>query len=115
MALGVEYGSGVAFGAVPARLDQRWGLFITLVVLNILDVITTGLVIARGGRETNPLIEPIVHDLWAVSILKALVLGIIAALLVRSRGSSLTDTALTLTTGFYIAVVAWNTTVLAVL
>lgn len=94
-------------------LDQRWMLFVALVVLNIADVITTALVLSAGGVETNPFIKPIVDDMAMVSLLKAGVLAIVAALLVRCRDSRIAEFALTLTTGWYVAVVGWNIAVLA--
>lgn len=98
-----------------ARLDQRWSLFALLVVLNIFDVITTELVIQNGGHETNPLIQPIVGSVLAVSALKAAVLALVGILLSQCTPSRSIAVALTLTTGWYIAVVTWNTVVLALL
>ena len=95
--------------------DQRLVLFIALVVLNIADVITTALVLAAGSVETNPFIQPIVDDIALVSLLKAAVLGVVGMLLVRCRDSRIVDLALTLTTGWYVAVVGWNLTVLALI
>ena len=116
MATGVETGADVARQAIGVRrLDPRWILYWMLVALNALDVVTTGLVLDRGGRETNPIIEPIVHNLALVSGLKIAVLYIIGFLLVRSRRSAVIDTALVITTGWYLAVVAWNSTVLTLL
>ena len=107
----------MAAAIVPERvaLDQRWALFVALVVLNIADVITTALVLAAGGVETNPFIKPIVDDMVMVSLLKAAVLAIVGVLLVRCRDSRIADIALTLTTGWYVAVVGWNVTVLALI
>lgn len=112
----VERGQGVT-AAVRERaaVDQRWLLFAALVVLNVADVITTELVLARGGIETNPFIEPIVDDMVTVSLLKGMVLAIVGLLLLRCRDSRVVELALTLTTGWYIAVVGWNLTVLAVI
>lgn len=103
--------------AVPERvaLDQRWLLFVALVVLNVADVITTAMVLARGGVETNPFIEPIIDDMTMVSLLKGAVLGIVGVLLVRCRDSRIAEVSLTLTTGWYLAVVGWNVSVLALL
>lgn len=96
-----------------ARLEQRWSLFVTLVVLNLFDVITTELVIRAGGHETNPFIQPIVHNFWMVALLKAAALTVVGVLLSRARPSRAIDLGLTLTTGWYVAVVIWNTVVLA--
>ena len=95
--------------------DQRLILFIALVVLNIADVITTALVLADGGVETNPFIKPIVSNTMLLSLLKAAVLALVGALLLRCRGSKLAEVALTVTTGWYFAVVVWNLAVLALL
>ena len=101
--------------AGTARLDQRWSLFVTLVVLNILDVITTELVLRGGGHETNPFIQPIVDNVWSVALLKVVALTVVGLLLSRCRPSRAIDIGLTLTTGWYVAVVIWNTVVLALL
>ena len=97
------------------QLDQRWALFVALVVLNVFDIVTTEAVLARGGRETNPILEPLVDSMLTVSMLKAVVLVIVGCLLLRCRPSKLIDFALVITTGWYGAVVAWNVTVLALL
>lgn len=96
------------------RADARWRMFAALVVLNVVDVITTQLVLDRGGSEFNPLVKPMVDGTWQVVLAKGLVLVIIACLLTRSR-SRITEIALALTTGWYLAVVAWNLVVLALL
>lgn len=115
VASGVDASVNVA-GAAPFSLsDERARLFIALVVLNVLDIITTVLVLDRGGVERNPFVEPIVHDIMAVSVLKAVVLGIVGFLLVRCRPSWRVDVALTAATGWYLAVVMWNTAVLIAL
>jgi hypothetical protein len=101
--------------ATTARLDQRWSLFLALVVLNAFDVITTELVIRAGGHETNPLIQPIVDSVLSVSLVKAAVLAVVGVLLARCQPSRAIDLGLILTTGWYVAVVTWNTVVLALL
>ena len=116
VAIGVEARGDATRQAVGVRrMDSRWVLYWMLVVLNVLDVVTTGLVLDRGGRETNPIIEPIVHDLVLVSGLKLAVLYVVGFLLVRSRRSPMIDAALVITTGWYLAVVLWNSTILALL
>ncbi|MEM8707321.1 MAG: DUF5658 family protein [Actinomycetota bacterium] len=97
------------------QLSQRWALYWALVVLNALDVLTTMWVLDRGGSESNPFVQPFVHDMVTVSLMKALVLGIVGVLLTRCRESRPIDLALVATTGWYIAVVCWNFTVLAVI
>ena len=96
-----------------ARLDQRWRVFVALSVLNLLDVITTELVLRAGGHETNPVVQPIVSNVFAVAGLKVVALTVVALLLARSRSSRAIDRGLVITTGWYVAVVGWNTVVLA--
>ncbi|MEM7141622.1 MAG: DUF5658 family protein [Actinomycetota bacterium] len=120
MASGVEHlDSDVIVGA-PGRLrtildDPRWFLYAGLVVLNVFDIITTAMVLDRGGSESNPFVQPFVESIWQVSLLKAAVLVIIAVLVARVEGSRLSEFALAGTAGWYLAVVSWNVAVLAIL
>jgi hypothetical protein len=95
--------------------DSRWALYLSLIVLNLLDLVTTALVLDRGGEERNPFVQPLVHNLWHVALLKGLVLVIVATLLTRCRGSRLAELSLAGTTGWYLAVVSWNVAVLTIL
>lgn len=97
------------------RADPRWALYVGLVVLNVLDVITTAMVLDRGGAERNPFVQPFVDDMWQVGLLKAVVLVVIATLLARVRGSRIAELSLAGTTGWYLAVVSWNVAVLTIL
>ncbi len=108
--------------AVPAVIttrrtfdDQRWSLFLGLVVLNVVDVITTFVIIGRGGVEGNPFVKPLIDGVWQVSLLKAVVLAIIGLLLMRCEQSRISNIALSGATGWYLAVVFWNLLVLAVI
>lgn len=95
--------------------DARWSLFVGLVVLNVLDLITTALVLDRGGEERNPFVQPLVENMWHVGLLKAAVLVIVATLLTRCEGSRIAELSLAGTTGWYLAVVCWNVAVLTIL
>ena len=95
--------------------DPRWPLFVLLTVLNLADLITTVMVLDRGGAERNPFVQPIVDNMWLVGLLKAIVLVLVATLLTRCRGSRIAELALTGTTGWYLAVVCWNVAVLTIL
>lgn len=95
--------------------DPRWTLFAGLFVLNVLDLITTVMVLDRGGEERNPFVQPLVDNMWHVALAKALVLVIVATLLTRCRGSRIAELSLAATTGWYLAVVSWNVAVLAIL
>jgi len=104
--------------AVDARvhaIEQRWQVFSALVVLNILDLFTTGFVLDRGGSERNPFIEPMIDSLAQVTFLKLVILGLVATLLMHTRQSRIADLALTAATGWYVAVVIWNLAVLTLL
>jgi hypothetical protein len=115
--LDVESTHGVGHPGDVTRLDgdHRWPLYIALVVFNVLDLITTAVVLDRGGTERNPLVKPIVDGIWDVALVKGLVLVLVAVLLTRCRESRIADLALAGTTGWYIAVVIWNCAVLALL
>lgn len=95
--------------------DARWSLFVGLLVLNVLDLITTMLVLDRGGEERNPFVQPLVENMWHVGLLKAAVLVIVATLLTRCEGSRIAELSLAGTTGWYLAVVCWNVAVLTIL
>lgn len=97
------------------RADPRWTLYAGLAVLNVFDLITTSMVLERGGSERNPFVQPIVHDLFLVGLLKALVLVVVGTLLTRCRGSRIAGLSLAGTTGWYLAVVCWNVAVLTML
>jgi len=98
-----------------ALTDQRWMMYFALVVLNVIDVITTAAVLGRGGVEGNPFVQPLIDGLWQVSLLKAAVLIVIAMLLMRSRESRISALALAAASGWYLAVVLWNGAILAVI
>ena len=108
-----DVGHPVGVSRLP--VDHRWPLYIALVVFNVLDLITTAAVLDRGGTERNPLVKPIVDGIWDVALVKGLVLVLVAALLTRCRESRIADLALAGTTGWYIAVVIWNSAVLALI
>ena len=118
MANAIELEMSAWATAVDARvqaIEQRWQVFGVLVVLNVFDVFTTGLVLDKGGAERNPFIEPLIDSLAQVTLLKLLILGLVATLLMRCRQSRIADLALTAATGWYVAVVAWNVAVLTLI
>ncbi|MEZ5166971.1 MAG: DUF5658 family protein [Acidimicrobiales bacterium] len=101
-------------GAAGVLAEQIWAMCAGLVVLNVLDIITTAMVIRRGGAERNPFVQPVIDSMWQISALKGLVLVVVATLLMRCRESRIAQLALAGTTGWYLAVVLWNTAVLTV-
>lgn len=103
---------------VPASrslgVARRWWLVGLLVVLNALDVVTTHLVLENGGVEGNPIMKPVVDELWHGALVKALCLGVVASLLARCpKDSRRADCVLVGVCGWYLAVVLWNVTVVA--
>ncbi len=96
-------------------VTARWQLFCALVVLNVLDIVTTELVLRQGGVEQNPLVRPFVYDLVQLSLMKAVALCVVGFLLARASDSRLPDVALIGATGWYVATISWNFTVLAMI
>ncbi|KAA0234069.1 MAG: hypothetical protein JJLCMIEE_00946 [Acidimicrobiales bacterium] len=95
-------------------MSGRWMLTASLLVLNYLDVMVTRLVLDAGGREVNPLMEPVMDGTLGPVLVKTAVVAVIALLLLacppRSR---LVDHGLAVVVGVYAVVVSWNALVLA--
>lgn len=87
-------------------------LFGVLVGLNAADLVTTRLVLARGGTEANPVLEPIIDSMVRASVLKALCLAIVGLLLVRAGRTTRVAAVLLLVNAWYTFVVLWNVRVL---
>jgi len=97
--------------------DGRWTLVLLLVLLNVADVVSTHLVLGNGGTEGNPIMSSIVNDGWVGTLaVKLAVCGWIALIVARCPPSSgLVTKGLTIVTGLYGAIVAWNLAVLLAL
>jgi hypothetical protein len=87
-------------------------LFGLLVGLNLADLVTTRLVLDRGGTEANPVLEPIIHSMAHASLLKALCLAIVGLLLVRTGRTVRVAAVLLAVNAWYTFVVLWNLRVL---
>jgi hypothetical protein len=87
-------------------------LFGLLVGLNLADLVTTRLVLDRGGTEANPVLEPIIHSMEHASLLKALCLAIVGLLLVRTGRTVRVAAVLLAVNAWYTFVVLWNLRVL---
>ena len=87
-------------------------LFALLVGLNLADLVTTRLVLDRGGTEANPVLEPIIHSMAHASVLKALCLAIVGLLLVRTGRTVRVAAVLLAVNAWYTFVVLWNLRVL---
>ena len=88
----------------------RWVMAAALVSLNLLDVITTKLILGAGGAEANPIMRPFIHDPAAPFLMKlSLAIGIGMLLLKAPRESRFADRAVLLAIGIYAVVIGWNT------
>lgn len=89
---------------------MRWVMAAALVSLNLLDVITTKLILRAGGSEANPIMQPFVSDpIAAFAIKLGMAVGVAVLLLRAPRTSRLADRAVLLAIGAYTAVIGWNT------
>ena len=91
------------------------GLFIAMVVLNAADLLTTHLVLGRGGAEANPFLSPIIDNVVGAVGVKALCLFAIGGLIMRSRRSPRMLTVVAAVDLWYVIVVAWNVRVIVAL
>ncbi len=94
---------------VEEVLARRWFLLIILGALNILDLVSTKLVLQAGGAEANPIMAPIIHHPFAPGLVKAAGFALVALVLQACPPrSAIVDRALVTVTGVYTAVVGWN-------
>jgi Domain of unknown function (DUF5658) len=96
--------------SIPVR---RWYLVATLVMLNLLDVLTTRWILDHGGSEQNPILRPIIHDPLAPLLIKlGLCLVIGSLVLAAPRRSWFADAGLVTIVAVYTCVIGWNVAVL---
>ena len=108
-------------GRAVLRLHESVGLFervhedrafrvLLIAALNALDVVTTAVVLALGGVESNPVMQPVVGGAWWGPILvKAVVIGALWAAAMRCPvRSRVADVLLVAGAAFYSVVVGWN-------
>ena len=97
------------------RLDA-WerchSLLAWLIGLNIADLVTTQLVLDRGGTESNPLMQGIIDSTAHTWLLKGGCLVAVVALVLRSRMPQRVALTLGAVNLWYALVVAWNLGVL---
>lgn len=83
-----------------------------LVALNGADVATTVWFLVLGGSEGNPVLAPIVNRWWLVVAVKAVVLALLSRRILDSPARSREARLLVnLALAYYLAVVAWNLSV----
>jgi len=92
--------------AIPVA---RWVMAAALISLNLLDIVTTKLILRAGGSEANPLMKPFVDDPAAPFLLKLSVAFAIGVLLLKApRHSKLADRTVLAAIGVYTLVIGWN-------
>ena len=94
---------------VEQVLARRWFLLAILGALNLLDLVTTKLVLHAGGAEANPIMAPIIHHPFAPALVKTCGFVMVAMVLKACPArSKMVDRALVTVTGLYLAIVTWN-------
>lgn len=91
----------------------RCYIALSLVLLNVCDVLLTKAVLHRGGVEANPLMQELMAGLAAPIGVKAAAAALAGLLLLMCPAESrLADRAAVGVAGLYFAVVVWNTALL---
>lgn len=94
---------------VEQVLARRWFLLAILGALNLLDLVSTKLVLNAGGAEANPLMAPIIHHPYAPALVKTAGFLMVAFVLrACPPRSAIVDRALLFVTVLYTAIVSWN-------
>ncbi|MEO5839924.1 MAG: DUF5658 family protein [Acidimicrobiales bacterium] len=98
-----------------ARLEA-WqvchSLLAWLIFLNIADLITTRLVLGRGGSESNPLMQGVIDSTMQASLVKFSCIVAVVALALRTRVPQRVAWSLGAVNVWYALVVGWNLGVL---
>lgn len=90
------------------RTSRIW-LAVSLLVLNVCDVITTRMVLTNGGVEVNPVMAGLMQGTAAPLLLKTAVSLVAGALLLAApRASRRSEVAVACVVGLYLAIVLWN-------
>ena len=103
--------AGVPVGEDGSRMIplRRWLMAVTILVLNLVDVIVTKAILRHGGSEANPIMAPIMDHPAYPLILKTIVaLGVGALLLASPRDSKLADRSVMIVIVAYVCVMGWN-------
>ena len=87
----------------------RWLMAAVLVSLNLVDVLLTRAILAAGGSESNPIMQPVIRNAYVPVLIKVGLAGLVGVLLLASpRRSKLADRAVLATVVLYALVIAWN-------
>ena len=99
-----------------ARLDS-WqvchSLLAWLIALNVADLLTTNAVLARGGAESNPLMQSVIDNMVHASMVKCGCIVVVVALVMRTKFPHRVAWSLGAVNLWYSLVVGWNLGVLA--
>lgn len=101
---------GVAELQLWEELREQWLrslMVVAILLLNVLDVVTTQHMLARGGTELNPLSARLI-EVGMLPVTKVSVAGFIAVAAVAATSRKRVSTLLMLVAGFYLAVVTGN-------
>jgi len=86
---------------------------VSLVLLNVADVLMTKAIIARGGEEANPIVASFIdHPASALLVKGLLAMAIGVLLLISPPDRRLVDRAVAGVVGVYSLVICWNVYVL---
>jgi len=116
-AVAVGHGRLVSLPLLDLRVPlSRCYLALSLVVLNVIDVVLTKAVLDRGGIEGNPLMEDLMAGFAAPIGVKAAVAAVAGLLLLMCPAESkLASRAAAGVAGLYLAIVVWNASLLGYL
>jgi len=88
---------------------RRWLLAAGLMLLNLIDVVSTKVVLSLGGTEANPVMSDVMnHPTYPWLTKLAVCLAVTVLLFAAPAASRLAERAVTAVLLFYVAVVAWN-------
>lgn len=93
-----------------ATIQRRWRYFLALLILQVLDVVTTLAVLDQGGFEGNPIMRVIAHgDPWRFLAVKVGAAIVVGGLVMLSPEDRSIDRSLLYVILMYVGVVGWNT------
>lgn len=82
---------------------------VSILFLNLLDVVVTKSIIRLGGTEANPIMAPIIdHPSYPILLKTIVSLGVGALLLASPRESKLADRSVFVVIVAYVCVMGWN-------
>ena len=96
-------------GGAPTIPLHRWIMAVSILVLNLVDVLVTKAILRFGGVEANPIMAPIMdHPAYPIILKTVVAVGVGALLLASPRESKLADRSVMLVIVAYVIVMGWN-------